>query len=135
MSEIGEAARRAQLEGISSHSRRAGYGHRRARRQALRRAEAAPRDRAHVLEESADPHPGRGDLRARHGDGGGDPAVAGRAVARPHDAGHRPPAGDDQECRPHRRRDGAGIAEQGAHEELIAVGGVYSRLHQAQFSS
>ena len=28
-----------------------------------------------------------------------------------------------------------GITEQGGHEELIAVGGVYSRLHQAQFSS
>ncbi|UJF32948.1 ABC transporter ATP-binding protein [Paenibacillus hexagrammi] len=28
-----------------------------------------------------------------------------------------------------------GIAEQGGHEELLAVGGVYSRLHQAQFRS
>jgi ATP-binding cassette subfamily B protein len=26
-----------------------------------------------------------------------------------------------------------GVAEQGRHEELLAVGGVYSRLHQAQF--
>lgn len=28
-----------------------------------------------------------------------------------------------------------GITEQGQHQELIAAGGVYSRLHQAQFSS
>lgn len=28
-----------------------------------------------------------------------------------------------------------GIAEQGAHEELLAVGGMYSRLHRAQFGA
>jgi ATP-binding cassette, subfamily B, bacterial len=28
-----------------------------------------------------------------------------------------------------------GIIEQGAHRELISAGGVYSRLHQAQFGS
>jgi ATP-binding cassette subfamily B protein len=29
----------------------------------------------------------------------------------------------------------SGISEQGAHQELISTGGVYSRLHQAQFGS
>ena len=28
-----------------------------------------------------------------------------------------------------------GIAEEGQHDELIAVGGIYSRLHRAQFGS
>jgi ATP-binding cassette, subfamily B, bacterial len=28
-----------------------------------------------------------------------------------------------------------GISEQGAHEELITIGGVYSRLHHAQFGA
>ena len=41
--------------------------------QALGRAEAAARDRAHVPEEPADPDPGRGDLGARHRDRAGDP--------------------------------------------------------------
>ena len=75
---------------------------RRARRQALGRPEAAPRHRAHVPEEPADPDPRRGDLGARHRDRAGDPALAGRAVARAHDAGDRAPPGDDPERRPHR---------------------------------
>jgi ATP-binding cassette subfamily B protein len=27
-----------------------------------------------------------------------------------------------------------GISEQGRHDELVAAGGIYSRLHEAQFS-
>ena len=29
----------------------------------------------------------------------------------------------------------SGISEQGAHQELISRGGIYSRLHQAQFGA
>src|SRR5690606_8675512 len=43
------------------------------------------------------------DLGARHRDRAGDPAIADRAVARPHHAGHRPPARHHPARRPHRR--------------------------------
>ena len=76
--EIMDAARRARLGGDDrATARRTGHGDRRARRQALGRAEAAPRHRADVPEEPADPDPGRGDLGARHRDRAGDPAIAG----------------------------------------------------------
>ena len=111
------------------------HGHRRARREALRRAEAAPRHRPHVPQEPADPHPGRGHLRARHGDRAGHPAVARGADEGPHHARHRPPPGHHPERRPHRRGRRTGVAEEGRHDELIAAGGIYRRLHAAQFGT
>jgi ATP-binding cassette subfamily B protein len=31
--------------------------------------------------------------------------------------------------------DDTGIAEQGRHDELVGAGGIYSRLHEAQFGT
>ena len=104
--EIWDAARRAPVGGL--HSRPAGWSgddHRRAGRQAVRRAEAAPGHRPHVSEESAHPDPGRSDFGPRYRHRSQDPAGADRPVQRAHDAGHRPSAGHHQERRPHRRRD------------------------------
>ncbi|MET3892372.1 ATP-binding cassette subfamily B protein [Bosea sp. OAE506] len=84
---------------------RARHGDRRARRQALRRPEAAPRHRPHLPEKSADPDPRRGNLGARHRDGSRDPAIPDRTLRGTHDAGHRPSPRHDPPCRPHRRGD------------------------------
>ena len=135
--EIEEAARRAQLDDDDrGPARRAGHGHRRARREALRRAEAAPRDRAHVPQEPADPDPGRGDLRARHRDGARHPAIAGRAGARAAPRWSSPtawPRSSTPTASWWSTR--SGVAEQGRHDELIAAGGIYRRLHTAQFGT
>ena len=48
------------------------------------------------------PDPRRGNLGTRYGDRAGDPAGAGRAVARADDAGGGAPAGDHPQCRSHR---------------------------------
>ena len=82
---------------------RARHRHRRARRQALGRPEAAPRDRAHLPQEPADPHPRRGHLGPRYGNGKGDPAGFGRTVEGPHDARDRPSPRHHRQRRPDRR--------------------------------
>ena len=127
--EIEEAARRAKLDMvIAGPARRAGHGHRRARRQALRRAEAAPGHRPHVPQEPADPHPRRGHLRARHRDRARHPAIAAELAK-----------GRTTLVIAHRLAtiqnadrivvvDESGVAEQGRHDELIAAGGIYRRL-------
>jgi ATP-binding cassette subfamily B protein len=79
------------------------HNHRRTWRKTVGRSETAPGDRAHVPEEPDNPHPGRGDVSARHADRARDPAVAGRACARPNDTGDRASAGDDPQCRSHCR--------------------------------
>ncbi len=87
------------------HRAAAGIRHadRRARRDALGRPTAAPRDRARPSEGRADPHPRRGDLGARHRVGA--PRAAGDRAAHgePHHARDRAPALDDPPRRPHRR--------------------------------
>ena len=51
----------------------------------------------------------------------------------PHHAGHRPPAGDDPQRRPHRGGRRARASPSRARmTSSIARGGVYSRLHAAQ---
>ncbi len=84
-----------------------GYGHarRRARPEALRRREAARRDRPHDPQEPAHPDPRRGDERARQPHRAGHPDRAARRLGQPHHAGHRAPALDR-----HRRRRDPGAA-------------------------
>ncbi len=82
---------RARLTGRSDR-RDAGRGrHRRgrARDAALGRPAPARRDRARVPEGRAGPDPRRGDVAPRRGERGGGPPGAGRAGARPDDAGDR----------------------------------------------
>ena len=90
--EVEEAARMANAhEFVSSVPRRLRDAGGRARRAALRRAEAARRHRAGGAQGPADPDPRRGDERAGRGErapreGGARPADEG-----PHDADHRAP--------------------------------------------
>ncbi len=87
------------------------HGRRRARPQAVRRREAARRDRAHAAQGSRDPRLRRGDERARYAHRKDHPGRTRGDRARTHDAGHRAPAVDDRRCRrdprararPHRR--------------------------------
>ena len=90
------------------HAAAAGLRHlgRRARGDALGRAEAAAGDRAGDPARRAGPAPRRGDERARRRERAGGPA-RGRAAGRgTDDADHRPPPGDGEACRPHRRLPG-----------------------------
>ena len=57
------------------------HGRRCARLPVLRRRAPAARDRAHVAAQPADPHPRRGDQRARHRDRAGRPGCSRRAGA------------------------------------------------------
>ena len=114
--DILDAARRAQLDTvIASLPAGLGYGGGRAGCEVVRRAEAAPGDRAHVPEEPADPDPGRGHQRAGHGNRAGGATGVGRTGDRPYHPDHRPPSGDDSRRRPDRggrrgRCGGAGAA-------------------------
>ncbi len=65
---------------------------RRTRREAVRRAASAHRDRARDPEGRADPGAGRSDRRARFRGRGGDPGAARRTDARAHRDRHRAPA-------------------------------------------
>jgi subfamily B ATP-binding cassette protein MsbA len=58
---------------------------------------------------------------------------AGRADARPHHAGHRPPPVHHRACRPRVVLDAGRVVEQGTHTALLAAGGLYARLHAMQF--
>src|SRR5207245_1728932 len=71
---------------------------RRARGEALGRAEAADRDRAGAAEGPADHHLRRSDVQHRHGDGGEDSGSAGGAHPQPDDLHHRPPALNAAPC-------------------------------------
>ena len=98
---------RAQPRGLRDRRRRA-------RHPALRRAEAAHRDRARHPQGRADPDPRRGDLRARQRVRASDPGGAREADARPHDDRDRPPADDDRALRAHhraRQRTGGGAGD------------------------
>ncbi len=94
--EIKEAARMAQIDkfiqrtaaGLRSHGGRA-------RTEALRRREAACRDRPHDPEEPADPAAGRSDHRARHAHRTRNPERAVGGLEEPHHACHCASA-----CRP-----------------------------------
>ena len=78
---------------------------RRARPQALRRREAARRDRAHGAQGPADPDLRRGDLGAQFAYRAPDPGRAAARLGRPHHADHRAPPVDRGRCR---RDPGAG---------------------------
>ena len=81
----------------SSTGCRAGYASagRRARRDAVGRAEAAAVVRARARLRSARPDPRRGDVERRHRDRAADPRRAEGADGRPHDDRDRAPAVDD----------------------------------------
>ena len=83
------------------HARGLRDGGRRARPQALRRREAARRDRAGGAQGAAHPDLRRGDLRARLEIGKGDPGRVAAHRHQPHDADDRAPALHDRR----RRRD------------------------------
>ena len=106
--EVEEAARLAQIdafirivaEGLRDRGRRA-------RPEALRRREAARRDRAHDPEGAADPAARRGDLGARQPHREGHPGRARPRLEEPHHAGDRAPALDHRRRRrDHRARPG-----------------------------
>ena len=101
MDEIEAAARAAAIhERIMELPDALRHGGRRARLQAVGRREAARGDRARAAQGSAHPHPGRGDVGARHGQRAAHPVGAGAADGGPHHDRHRPPAVDDPARRP-----------------------------------
>jgi len=83
-----------------------------ARREALRRPEAAAGDCPHLPEGSSHPDPRRGHLGAGHGNRARDPGLARRPFGRPDDADDRAPSGHHPPRRPDRggdeRRDRGG---------------------------
>ena len=106
----------------------------RARLQAVRRREAADRDRAGAAEGPADPDPRRGHVGAGHGQRAADPARAGAAGARPDDDRDRPPPVDDPPRRPDPRlRRRAGSWSEARTPALLERGGLYARLYHEQF--
>ena len=99
--EIMAAARLAQIHDfVIDVARRLCDAGRRARAQAVRRREAARRDRARDTEESAHSHLRRSDLSARFGLGKADPGRARADLRGPHDADHRASLVDDRPRRP-----------------------------------
>ena len=92
MEKVDEAARsrgRARLH--REDEGRVRHGHRRAGDEAVGGRAPAGGDRPRPAEGRPDPHPRRGDLRARHRIRAHDPGGAGRPDARAHDVRHRPP--------------------------------------------
>ena len=140
----GDGPRRAGGQRRGVHRPAAGrlrHADRRAGRQAVRRAEAAPGHRPRRAEGRADPDPGRGDIVGGHRDRDADPAGVGAADDRPDDGDHRTPALHDPQFRrdrgaggPAHRRDrharrahgqrwALPAAERGAVEGRPPVGG------------
>ncbi len=74
--------------------------HRRARGHSERRRAPAAVDRPGAAEKPADPHPGRGDQRARRGHRGAGAAGLPQPEARPHHLRDRPPPGHHPRRRP-----------------------------------
>jgi hypothetical protein len=112
------------------------HGARRAGRAAVRRAAAAHRDRPGAAAQPADPDPGRGDQRPRHGERAAGAARDRRAARRPHGSRDRAPPFDRAACRPDPgARPRAASSERGTHEQLLAMGGLYHRLYHLQFAS
>src|SRR3546814_14036166 len=75
-----------------------------ARAQAVGRRETARRDRADAAQESAAADPRRSDERARQPHRSGDPGYARADCGAAHDFGHRAPAVDGDQRRPHQDR-------------------------------
>ena len=131
--EVREAARLAQ---IHDFIRTLPHGYktdgRRARAEALRRREAARRDRAHDPQSAADPDVRRGDLGARQPHRARDPGRAGqgRASRTTLVIAHRlSTVVDADEILV---MDEGEIVERGTHAELLARGGLYASLWARQ---
>ena len=97
-------------------------------RQRIAIARAHPQGRA-------GPAARRGDLGARRGERNAGAGRARNADEGPHDARHRPSPGDHRQRRPHSRRRGRRIVEEGTHATLLAAGGLYARLARLQFET
>ena len=88
----GAAGQRARVHRAAARGLR--HVHRRARRQAVGRAAAAPGDRARDPQVAADPDSRRGDQQPRHRERTADSGVDGRAARRADDVRHRAPPVD-----------------------------------------
>ena len=129
------SSRRRSTEFVAGAARRARHRRGRARRAALGRPAPARGHRARLPQGRAHPDPRRGDLAPRRGERAGGARRPRSARARPHDAGHRPPAVDGARRRPdHRARRRARGGDR-QPRDLLARGGLYAHLVSRQLAS
>ena len=115
-------------------ARRARHRRGRPRLPAVRRREAAARDRATVAQGAADRGPRRGDRPPRQRVRGRRPAGARRRAGRPHLPGDRPPALHGPRRRPDPRgRAAAGSCSAAPTPRCSPQGGLYADLYRTQF--